>query len=152
MIFEIKKLLAASVLEIVVTNAGETYQVEIKADEAVKMTVTGTKEEIEAGLIDHIQNNMKEIHEKKQKGLTIKTTPISKPKPKATPAKPNEKSVAANDSEIKDEMSNDDDDDNNDDDNDGNDNSNEPSSEGTASPTPVVKKDDAVDANQGRLF
>lgn len=150
MIFEIKKLLAASVLEVVVTNAGETYQVEIKADDAVKMTVTGTKEEIEAGLIDHIQNNMKEIHEKKQKGLTIKTTPISKPKPKAAPAKSNEKTVAANDSEIKEEISDDHNDD--DDDNDDNDNANEPSDEGTASPTPIVKKDDAVDANQGRLF
>ena len=143
MIFEIKKLLAASVLEIVVTNAGETYQVEIKADEAVKMTVTGTKEEIEAGLIDHIQNNMKEIHEKKQKGLTIKTTPISKPKPKTAPGKPTEKTVATNDSEIKDEIEKDELDDDNDE---------VIEEEITTQTTDTIKEEKKPDAAQASLF
>jgi hypothetical protein len=84
MIFEIKKLLAANMLKIVVTNAGEVYQVELTADDAVTLTVTGSKEEIENGIVQYINDHMKDIHEKKQDGLKAKIASTAKSKPVTT--------------------------------------------------------------------
>ena len=81
MILEIKKLMAASVLKIQVTNAGELVQVVIEADDSVKMTVTGTAEEINGNLVQEVMDRMKEIHEKKSKGMSSRVESIKKEKP-----------------------------------------------------------------------
>ena len=92
MLFEIKQLLAANTVNVQMTNAGETHQVVIEADNAVRITVTGTKEQVYDNLLDQIRNRMKEIHDKKAQGLKVAVEPVKKattpkkdnPKPKVT--------------------------------------------------------------------
>lgn len=109
MIFEIKKLMAASTLKIQVTSAGELNQVVIEADDAVKMTVTGTAEEISSNLVQEITDKMKEIHEKKSKGMASRVEPIKKEKPEKKkptdkPLPPTEKAESDSDEDDDDDL------------------------------------------------
>lgn len=97
MLFEIKQLLAANTVNVQMTNAGETHQVVIEADNAVRITVTGTKEQVYDNLLDQIRNRMKEIHDKKAEGLKVAVEPVKKattPKKDTPKAKVTEKEAA----------------------------------------------------------
>lgn len=100
MLFQIKTLMNANKLSIDMTSAGDTHQITIEADDAVKITLTGTRQEIEDGLIEEIKQRIEEIHKAKKKGLTSSVKPTGKP---ATPKKDNTKPAKKEEAEKEDE-------------------------------------------------
>ena len=104
MLFQIKTLMNANKLSIDMTSAGDTHQITIEADDAVKITLTGTRQEIEDGLIEEIKQRIEEIHKAKKKGLTSSVKPTGKPAtPKKESAKPAKKEEAEKEDEEDDE-------------------------------------------------